>query len=389
MQTINRNMHYRRKGTAVGSAVLTVLFVLLLIVQLPMSARADDSRVGIDVFMSGSTTSEISAAGIDIEVRDADTDEFSAVGVDVIFEGRTSGDVSIAAVDTAVIATVGGDLAVVAAEMDVRADVAGHLSLAGADVTFEGTAASAEIAGADVSIGGAINGDLNVAADDLTFAPGTVVNGNFSFEGPEEPVMDGLTVGGTYTYEYRNFEEWADGEVPVFMFPVVALAGITGAFFVFMMLAVSVLIGGGLLLLLMTGLTARTIDGIRQKPLSSFGMGIVVLIGLLLIAALLCVTVIGIPLAFAIIAFYPVLLLVGFVIATLGIPYLIIRQDPRRLNALAKIGLFFLSIMILLVVLSVLPMIGPLIFGIAVLMGVGAFGAALLGGREDNPAAAA
>lgn len=380
-----RYSKFRQRGGLISSAILGVFLILLLMVQLPSTAHANEDRVGIDVTSSGAH-GDVSVAGIDVEYRGADVDEFSAVGVDVLFEGRASGDVSIAAVDAVVDADVGGDLSVAAAEVQVRAAVGGEVSLAGAEVHFAGSAASADIAGAEVHVDGIINGNLSIAAEELTITPTTTIAGDFRFEGPEEPVLpEGLTIGGNYTYEYRDFEEWVDGEVPVVLFPIVAMAGLTGAIAVFMLLGFSVLIGGGVLMLLMTGLTARTIDGIRQKPLSSMGMGLMVLFGLLVIAALLCVTVIGIPLAFAILAFYPVLLLVGFIVATLGVPYLIFRRDPRETGAFAKIGLFVVSVLAL-VFLFALPGVGQIAFSLIVLMGVGAFGAAVLGGREQ-PAA--
>ncbi len=380
-----RHSSFRQRGITISSVILGVFLALLLMVQLPNAAYADDGTIGIDVIESGAR-GDISVAGIDVEYRSADVSEFSAVGVDVLFEGRASGDVSIAAVDAVVDADIGGDLSVAAVEVQVRAAVTGEVSLAGAEVHFAGSAASAEIAGAEVHVDGVINGDLSVAAEELYIMPATTIAGDFHYEGPNELVLpEGLTIGGTYTYEYRDFDEWVDGEMPVVLFPVVAIAGLTGAFAIFMVLAFSVLIGGGVLLLLMTGLTARTIDGIRQKPLSSIGMGLLVLFGLLVIATLLCVTVIGIPLALAILAFYPVLLLVGFIVATLGFPYLIFRRDPRNTGAFAKIGIFTVSVLAL-IVLFALPGIGHVIFSLIVLMGVGAFGAAVLGGREQSAA---
>ncbi len=383
-----RHSSFRQRGSTIASALLGFILVILLMVQLPGTAWADDSRVGIDIQIDGGTRGEISLAGIDVEVRGADTTEFSAVGVDVLFEGRASSDVSIAAVDAVIDANVGGDLSVAAAEVNVRSDVVGQVSLAGAEVHFTGSAASAEIAGAEVHIDGTFIGDLSVVAEELNLSPTTTIGGDFHFEGPREPVLpEGLTLGGNYTYEYRDFEEWVDGELPVVLFPVIALASFTGALAIFMLLGFSVIIGGGILLLLMTGLTARTIDGIRQKPFSSMGMGLLVLIGLIFIATLLFVTIIGIPLAFAILAFYPVLLLIGFIVATLGVPYLIFRMDPRKTGAFAKIGIFLVSIFALLVIFA-LPGIGQIAFALIVLMGVGAFGAAVLGGRERQSAEA-
>jgi hypothetical protein len=213
-----------------------------------------------------------------------------------------------------------------------------------------------------------------------------VIAGDFEFKGPHEPILpEGLTIGGTYSYEYSDLNDVFEGDIPEIIFPVIAIAGVGLAVSLLFVLPFAVLIGGGVLLLMMTGLTARTIDGIRQRPFGSIGMGVVVLIGLFAIAVLLCVTVIGIPLALAIFWFYPVLILIGFIIAVLGVPYLVLRKDPRDTGAGAKLGIFFVSLLVLLLLFAI-PGVGQLLFFLIMLMGVGAFGAAVLGGRNDQTA---
>jgi len=114
-------------------------------------------------------------------------------------------------------------------------------------------------------------------------------------------------------------------------------------------------------------------------------MGFVVLVGLFVIAILLCITIIGIPLAIAIFWFYPVLFLIGFIVAVLGVPYLVLSKNPRDTGAGAKLGIFFVSLLVFMFLFAI-PGIGQLLFLIIMLMGVGAFGAAVLGGRNDQTA---
>jgi len=371
----------------VSSAILAVLFTLLLIIQLPASAHADENRIGFDMNIVAENGEDISILGADVSVDAQDAGNISIAGGDVDVRGTTRGDVSIAGGDITVVGDIGGELSVAGGDLTMETNVDGEVSLAGGDVNFTGTAVDeAHFIGGSVSLDGSFEGDLFVAADHFSVTPETVINGDFEFKGPNEPTLpDGLTIGGTYTYEYSDLDEVFEGDLPELIFPVIAIAGVVGAVSLLFFLPIAVLIGGGVLLLMMTGLTTRTIDGIRQRPFGSIGMGFVVLVGLFAIAILLCITIIGIPLAMAIFWFYPVLFLIGFIVAVLGVPYLVLRKNPRDTGAGAKLGIFFVSLLVFMFLFAI-PGIGQLFFLIIMLMGVGAFGAAVLDGRNDQTA---
>lgn len=383
-----RTMKYRKGVSSITTIVLGVILALLLLVQLPTAARADENHIGVEITIGDRDSGDISIVGVEVDIDTLNARDVSVAAADVEMRGQASGDVSIAAAELLIEADVGGELSAAAADLTYTGTVQGEVNLAAAELHFNGTAEqNANMLGDHVYIDGTINGDLEVRADELFITPGTVITGDFLYKGENEPVLpEGLTIGGAYTYEYIDFDNW-EGDMPLLIVPVVALAGVGLALSLLVILPFAVMIGAGMLLLLMTGLTGRTVDGIRQRPLSSMGMGIVVLIGLMLIAALLCITVIGIPLALAIITFYPILLLLGFIVAVLGIPYMVLRKNPADVGGFAKIGLFFVSL-ILLAILFAIPAIGQVLFAAAVLMGVGAFGAAVLGGRNSGEAAA-
>ena len=384
-----KTMKYRKGASTFSTIVLGILLALLLLVQMPTTARADENHLGIEITIDDRDSGDISIVGVEVLIDTTEARDISVAAADVEMRGEASGDVSIAAAQIDIDANIGGELSAAAAELTYAGTVQGEVSLAAAELHFNGTAGNgAEFLGADVYLDGTINGDLIVYADQFHASPGSVITGNFEFKGEEEPILpEGLIVGGEYTYTYVDFDEW-EGDMSVMIVPVVALAGVGLALTLLVFLPFAVIIGAGILLLLMTGLTGRTVDGIRQRPLASMGMGIVVLIGLMAIAALLCITIIGIPLALAIITFYPILLLLGFIVAVLGIPYMVLRKNPADVGGFAKVGLFFVSL-VLLAILFAIPAIGQLLFAAAVLMGVGAFGAAVLGGRNRETTAAA
>jgi len=382
-----RHTNYRKTGRLISTTVLGIFLTFLLIIQVPSMAQASENHIGFDMTVVADDGEDVSILGADIFVDARDAGEISIAGGDIEVEGVTRDDVSIAGGDITVRADVGGELAVAGGDVTIEGDVDGEVSLAGGDVHFSGSSGEeAHIVGGSVTLDATFADDLFAAADHFEITSTSVIAGDFEFKGPNEPVLpEGLTIGGTYTYEYSKLDDVFEGNIPEIIFPVIAIAGVVGAVSLLFFLPFLVLIGGGVLLLMMTGLTARTIDGIRQRPFGSIGMGVVVLMGLFLMAILLCVTVIGLPLALAIFWFYPVLILVGFIVATLGVPYLVLRKDPRETGAGAKLGIFFVSILVLLVLFAI-PGVGQLLFLTIMLMGVGAFGAALLGGRNDQTA---
>ncbi len=380
-----RNTKYSRAAGTISSIVLATILAVLLVLQIP-AAHAGENRIGIDLKVTATDGDDYSILAADVEVDARDAGDISVFAAEVDIKGNVLGDVSIFAAEISIDGDIGGDLSAAGAEVNVTSNVGGEVSLAGAEVHFAGSGDDVNLAGDDVYLDGTVNGDLHVGTDNFYVTADTVITGNFEFRGQHEPTLpEGLTIGGTYSYKYVDFDDVLEGDLHLAMFPIVALVGIVGALALMTLLPFAVLIGAGVLLLMTTGLTARTIDGMRQRPFASIGMGIVVLIGLMVIAVLLCVTVIGIPLALAILWFYPVLILVGFIIAILGVPYLVLKRDPGKTGAGMKLGLFFISVVALLVLFAI-PLIGQLLFALIVLMGVGAFGAALLGGRNDQTA---
>lgn len=382
-----RRRRYRGSANLFSATVLALLMTLLLIVQLPTTASASENRIGFDMNVVAEDGEDVSILGADVFVDARDAGDISIAGGDITVEGSSRGDISIAGGDITVEADVRGELSVAGGDVNIVSDVGGELSLAGGDVHYTGTADDeAHIVGGSVTLDGTFNDDLFVGADHFEIAPTSVINGDFEFRGPNEPTLpEGLTINGTYTYEYTDLDDVFDGNIPEIIFPVIAIAGVVGAVSLLFLLPFAVLIGGGVLLLLMTGLTARTIDGIRKNPFGSIGMGVAVLLGLFAIAVLLCVTIIGIPLALAIFWFYPVLILIGFIVAVLGVPYMVLRKNPRETSAGAKLGIFFVSLLVLLFLFAI-PGVGQLLFFVIMLMGVGAFGAAVLGGKNEQAA---
>ena len=93
-------------------------------------------------------------------------------------------------------------------------------------------------------------------------------------------------------------------------------------------------------------------------------------------------TLLGIPLAIAVLALYPALMLVGFTVGVLFISRLLRKQAPS--SFMERLG-YFAAGLLLTLLISWVPFIGGVLVGLLALAGVGAC-VLELHGRRNRPA---
>jgi cytoskeletal protein CcmA (bactofilin family) len=310
--------------------------------------------------------------------------------------------------------TVDGDLVASGGSVDVAGTVTGDVLAAGGSVTINGTVGGdVRIAGGTLSIGGAVKEDLlatggqvtltssGTIGEDLIAASGTLtidgkVTGNVSARAGTYNKAG--TIGGTedVTITGRNGEPAAPGEPGAAPTPERQAIDAIRHFLV-------VVLFGALLIWLMPRPYAAMKAALRERPVPSIGWGIVALIGfivfliVLLIAIILLaivfgllgfmdlvgldilggtVAILGSSLAFSLVAGYVSDALVGVVLAGL-----VIRGESssrwRELGVLAAGAA-------VVVLLSTLPVVGPWVKLIVILLGLGAVLTAWMRGRRPE-----
>jgi hypothetical protein len=118
------------------------------------------------------------------------------------------------------------------------------------------------------------------------------------------------------------------------------------------------------------GVTAASARMIRSAPWKSLAVGFAVLVAAPVAAVILIVTLVGLPLGLALMALYVLVLLLGlFVGATwLG------SMGARLLRGDASRGRMLLSLLVgvlVLALLALVPMLGPIVEALAVILGIG------------------
>jgi cytoskeletal protein CcmA (bactofilin family) len=317
-----------------------------------------------------------------------------------IAAGETvSNDVYAFAGTVRVDGTVDGDLVASGGLVDVTGTVTGDVLAAGGSVNITGTVGGdARIAGGTLSVGGAIKEDLLGTGGQLTITTtGTV--GEDLIAGTGQLTIDGAVTGnvlartGTYTkagtiggtedvtITPRESQPGQPGAAPT---PTQQIVDAVRHFLVVVLI-------GALLIWFAPRTYAATKTALQQRPLPSAGWGIVAIIGfiVLLIVALIVmillaivfgllgfsdlvgidilggiIAIVGTSLAFAVVTGYVTDALVGVALASL-----VMRgENASRWRELAVLA----AGAAVVVILSSLPIVGPWVKLVVVLLGLGA-----------------
>ncbi len=333
------------------------------------------TRLGDDLLVSGSTptvmdsvTGDVIVAGRDPLFQGSAGGDYLGVGGRQIIGGRIHGSVRAAggyirvtgAVDrNATIA--GGDIG-----LDSTADIGRNAYLTGGNVQVNGTVRGNLLASAGtVVLNGIVGRDVEVRGDALRIGPHTVITGNLRYRVPAGKVhIDSAAhISGTVT----------------------ALPVSRGWGLKHWLWMLGFLLAGAVVVALFPRFTVETAAIVRQRPFRSalVGLGWFILVPIAIIIA--GITIIGLPLALVTAALY------GVVLYLCSVPFAVwvgqrmpgARTSTERQGALLN----FLIGGVLLLVVGIIPVVGPVVTLIAACLGLGAIMLrALALRREKQPA---
>ncbi len=243
------------------------------------------------------------------------------------------------------------------------------------------------IARGDLTVDGTVRGDILVIRGNVTVADGGTVRGDIAVIDGRATVQDGGNVSGDVKSrkQPRVAPNSVTGDVEKINLTN-AVNGIVIALLIalWIVTTISVLILG----LLFIGLFPRAADAVDeggQRFWASLGLGILVGIGLPVIATFIMATVVGIPFGLGIFAGLTILGPLGYVAASLRLGRLMVKSRTTG----ARFGAFFAGFGILRAA-ALIPGIGFIVWYVASLYGIGAIViAAWRAGHAAGPAPAA
>lgn len=283
------------------------------------------------------------------------------VGGDVQVSKPVEGPVHALGGNVSIEAPVNGDVWVAGGEVRLAstATVAGDVSAAGGDVTIEGpTRGDLNVAGGDVRIDGPVSGDASIAAGTLELGPGARIQGKLHLTGgdlrrdPAAQVLGGVdyTRHRWHGHERTATERFLHGWI--WTLGLVLLAALIAA--------------------ALPEASRRMAQELEERPWLTALLGLVALVSIPIAAALLIITIIGIPVGLLAIVGYVALILVGYVwVAVVVGGMLLDRVNPQTAARTAwRVGAAVLTMLALAVLVRV-PFVGGFVKLAALAVGVG------------------
>jgi cytoskeletal protein CcmA (bactofilin family) len=279
--------------------------------------------------------------------------------------GRLGGNTKLMGAKITHSATVEGDFLAAAAKVELteRSNVSGKVWATGAKVEVDGTVGGElRIAARTAIVGGRIEGDVHIDAVEIEILPSTVIAGNLFYRSGEDAEIDpSATIAGDVNFERSDRPRRTVGmaHAGMAMFLLATIGGL--------------ILLGAVQILLCPNFSIEAARTIGKRPWPALGLGFAILVAGPVLIAILAGIIVGIPLAIALISLYVLLVLAGLLVTSTAIGMKTIGFFGRSIGDTfwKRFGGLVLGVLILSVI-TVIPILGAIVFCIALSFGVGA-----------------
>jgi cytoskeletal protein CcmA (bactofilin family) len=325
--------------------------------------EGDYAAAGGTVQISGTVNGDVYAAGRDVLVDGVINGDLLATGGMITVSGAVSENLRTAGRHVVISGTIGRNSTIAGGNVEITpsAMLQGELVAVAGDMGVEGRIArNARIAAGDATVSARLGGTLTVAARSVRLASNAVVEKHFRYWSVADASIDEqATVLGRVIREQvpEWLTAWNGGKLLAALWFSLALINFT-----------STLVLGLLLIHMFPANTERIGSTVAQRPAASFIWGAAVCVLTPILAAVLMITVIGIPLGVLLLALYLMSLYVVriYVMACAGQQLVAWSGRPIHLSRAFTCGL------VLYTALGLIPIVGAFVSLSAVLFGMGA-----------------
>jgi hypothetical protein len=313
------------------------------------TVNGDAYVAGGQVDVNGTVNGDLLVLGGQVNIRGTISQNIRAIGGNIVITGKTGKNVSIA----------GGNLTI-----DNTAKVGGNIVVAGGNVGILTQVNNLTVAGGMIRLGGNVLGNVTAGVGTLDILPEVTIKGNLNYWSDNEATISqsAKITGQTSFHQTQlktNLQKTSEKNAGT----------IFGASIFFLAISfISLLVLGILFLRLLPVYTQKMAEVVKNKFWVCFGTGLIALIIAPVLVVLLMITLVGFPIALALIFVYGIVLYVAklFVILVLG-KYV---GEKAKWN-LTPIWTFTVGLLIYYF-LGFIPVVGWLTKTIFTLVGVGA-----------------
>jgi hypothetical protein len=325
--------------------------------------EGDYVAAGRTVQISGTVNGDVYVAGGDVLVDGVINGDLLAAGGIMTVSGTVSADLRAAGGQIVISGTIGRNSTIGGGKVEITpsAKLQGDLVTAAGDVEVVGPIArNAKIAAGTATVSARIGGTLTVAARSIRLASNAVVDKHFRYWSGSEASIDAeaRVLGRIVRKEIpESLAAWNVGSVLAVLWLSLALVNFT-----------STLILGLLLIHWSPAHAERIGSTLLQRPAASFVWGAAVCVMTPILAALLVMTVVGIPLGLLLLALYLISLYVARIYVMTWAGQLLVAWSSRPIHP----GWAFVSGLVLYTVLGLIPIAGAFMSLSAFIFGMGA-----------------
>lgn len=322
----------------------------------------DFSAVGGRVVVDQSVAGDALLLGGTVDVRAAVGDDVRAAGGDISLESSVGGGVVAA----------GGNV-----KLTDAAQVAGHAELAGGDVLVDGRVdGSLKVHARRLVLNGPVGGSVQASVELLEIGPRARVGGGLRHTASNLTKDPAAVVSGTLERVDSLFDNDDRGgrgrRHPMHDSGWPPMAG-WWLLVPLSMGLLGVLALAGLVLFVFSRFAGQAAHHIETEPWRALGVGAVLLLALPVLALLLFFTLLGIPLGLVLMAMYPPLLLLGWLIGALFAARWLASHASSADARPAAVPYGWMAVAVIaLLVVGAVPVLGPLLVTATMAAGLGA-----------------
>lgn len=343
----------------------------------PVVGERNVQAFGSSVRTASAVKGDFMAMGGRVVVDQAVADDALLMGGTVDVRAPVGDDVRAAGGDVSLVSSVGGDLMAAGGNLQLNeaAQVAGRAELAGGEVRVDGRVdGPLNVRARRLVINGPVGGSVQAAVEVLELGPRARVGSGLRHSATTLTQDPAAVVIGAVERVDRLFDEdrrWGDRH-PMHEDGWPAMGG----WWLLMPLSMGllgVLALAGVVLFVFSRFAGQAAHQIEAQPWRALGVGVGLLVALPVLAVLLFFTLLGIPLGLVVMALYPPLLLLGWLIGALfAARWLATHASPAQATgAVVPYGWMVVAVIALLVVGAV-PVVGPLLVSVTMAAGLGA-----------------
>jgi hypothetical protein len=260
------------------------------IISVEETASEEIFSIGDEIKITAKLKNEFVGIGRKIFARTEVEGDFIGIGLNINFAGTANNDIYLAGNTINIEGIVNGSMTALGKSIFIKTPVGGNLRAGAEKIIMEGTVKGKTILwGNNISIKGEFN-DLSLYANEISFAPDTVIYGDLTYTTPEKINLSRIYVRGDIQWSKPYLERLKE-TTPVnllkrfytffsLLFPVMLMLGFFPNFF------------------------KQTASLSGKKFLPCFGTGLIFITITAVILPVIFITIVGAPLGLIIASFF-------------------------------------------------------------------------------------